>query len=1155
MKRSIFSALLLLTALVCVTFSVSAQEYRGTILGRVLDPGGAAVAGAGVEITNVETNARIATTTNSEGNYQAPFLLPGLYKVRVTQSGFKPVERQNVRVLTNAQVTIDLALEIGDASETVTITDNAPLLTTSNSDLGQVIERTYIDTVAMSLSRNVNTFTRLAPGVTGGQSSVTGNNAGGFSIAGGGSTVGRVEFTVDGIPNTAPQNNGGVVFVPSVDAVQEVKIHTTMFDAANGRSNGGAINLTTRSGGNDLHGVVYLYKQWAATNANSWNNNRLKLPKPPVDFYQYGHFISGPVWLPKLYNGKDRTFFSTSFETDTDARALTRQTRVPTTLERQGDFSQTLNSQGNALIRIYDPLTTVVTGGRATRQEFAGARIPTNRLNPAGVAYLNLMPQPNIAGAPQINKFNWSDTATYTVRQRNINNRIDHIISDKQRIFVRFGLLTRDQAVDKELIRGIWGFNTNNAVDSADLGLLNRKFYNVGVDDTITFSPTLVGSFRYGFVRKENASSRGGTGYDTNELKIPAQIASNQAIKGWPTFNLGESTAAIGSANAFDSNDVSVALATFTKLIGKHSLKFGVDYRLTRWHRDSPGDNAPGSFAFNSIFTRQDPFTNASSNTTGTALASLLLGLPASGGLGFNSAQSLQQHYLALYLQEDWKVNRKLTLNLGLRYDLETPWTERFNRMSYGFDPNAVLPVQAPLLGAQLRGAILLAGASGNPRAGGNLDKNNFGPRFGFAYSVNQKTVVRGGYGLFYSGQTFNDAFLANVGVFNANTSYIGTTDNGATPFTTIDNPFPNGLVTPRGADVGLQAQLGDSVDFYDVNRVSPYNQQWQLSVQRELPWQMLAEAAYVGVTSFKQFETFNLNEKPDQFLAQGAAENNRVPNPFLNVFPANSTLGQGATITQNRLWVRYPQFVNLTVHGANTGRASYHGLQTKIDKRLTNGLNFLLSYTFSKLLDNETTSLVNTRKYRTVSALDAPHIFRLATVYQVPLKFSGSFGHKLLDYALGGWSVSGILELTSGAPLGAVIDANGRMNRLRSPRLDGDVRDRLGDQRDAAGNILNPYFDLTAFQGLPNQFTVASEGPRYDDLRAPSARSLNLSVFKNFQIVERLKLQLRVDAANVTNTPAFGGIGLDARNRSTFGVVTAGGNPRGIQGALRLLF
>jgi hypothetical protein len=514
----------------------------------------------------------------------------------------------------------------------------------------------------------------------------------------------------------------------------------------------------------------------------------------------------------------------------------------------------------------------------------------------------------------------------------------------------------------------------------------------------------------------------------------------------------------------------------------------------------------------------------------------------------------LQNHYVGSFVQEDWKLNQRLTMNFGLRWELETPYTERYNRMSYGFDESAKLPVQAQ--GLDLRGGILFAGVDGHPRAGGKLDKNNFGPRFGFAFSPRLKTVLRGGYGMFFSGQAYNTGFLADVGVFNATTPFVGTIDNGATPYATLANPFPAGLRQPLGAAAGLMAQAGDSISFFDGRRVSPYNQQWQFSVQHELPSQVLLEAAYVGMHSLKQFESYNLNEKPDVYLALGTAENNRVPNPFLNVLPPTSTLGQGTTITQNRLWNRFPQFTSVTIQGANTGRAIYHGLQLKADKRLTRGLSALWTYTFAKLIDNETTSLINDRHYRTVSGNDQTHVMRLAATYAFPWNFTGpGLRNQALKQVAGGWSMTGYLIAESGLPL-SVSHANGRPLRLRNAAKSGPLSERLGDRRDPiTRRITNPYFDIDAFQPLASQYVVPPEPPRFAELRAPGAKSLNLSLFKSFPIGERFKLQIRMEATGVTNSPNFDAPGTNMSSPATFGVITSAGGSRSMQGSARISF
>lgn len=1122
----------------------SAQEFRGTVLGRVSDSSGAVIPGARVQATHAGTNVALETTSNTEGNYQIPFVPPGTYNVSVgvPGGGFKTALQKEVPVSINAQVTLNFTLEIGTTTESVVVTATAPLLNTAGADLGQVITTNDIMATPMALSRNVLELVRLAPGVQAEGGGYTSNSQAGMSISGGGGTSGRNEVLIDGIPNTIAQGSGNIVYVPSMDSVEEMKVHTTLFDAAFGHSNGGAVSITTKGGTNDIHGSAYLYKRWRALNANTWQNNRLNIDRPPVNYNQWGFIVNGPVYIPKVYSGRNRTFFSAALERNSDTGPSTRQGRVPTALERQGNFSQTLNRQGGAFT-LYDPDSTVVTAGRATRAAFPNNTIPTNRLDPLGQSMLNLYPLPTNPSETRINALNWAKAITETTEEKQLSGRIDHVISDKQRLFGRVSKLVRDQLP-------IRSFPTEYR-EGGGGDYIRRDFWSVALDDTFTLTPTFLGSLRYGFSRRSEFTSKGAFGLDI-DVSLPPQLRQNQYLPGIPIFRLGENTPMLGSGYRPEANDSHSFLATFNKMTGAHSIKFGSDWRVLRKNNNALGTAAPGDFTFNPLFTQADPFNTRSSDTSGTAMAAVLLGLPASGSLGFTSPLSMQHHYIGGFIQEDWKVNTRLTLNFGVRYELETPWTERYDRVSYGFDQNAPIPLSVP--GMDLRGGILFAGVGDIPRHQGKIDWNNFGPRFGFAYQPFARTVVRGGYGLFYSGQSFNTGFLGSVGAFDASTPYLGSLDGGATPYTSLANPFPTGLRQPIGSDIGVMAQLGDSLSFFDDRRVSPYNQQWQLSIQRELPGALLFEVAYIGMLSLKQFESFNLNEKPDRFLALGAQENTQVPNPFYGLFPPTSTLGQSQTIPQRRLWSAYPQFTDLRVEGANTGRAIYHALQLRAEKRLSHGLSVISNYTWSKLIDNNTTSIVNPRNYRSVSGQDLRHVFRFTANYTIPGQLqSSNWGAKVLNQAFSGWQVGSLLTLQSGSPL-SITDSVGRPLRLRNPSKAGSVSDRLGDAM-VNGAVQNPFFDTTAFQRLADQYVISPTEPFLDELRGPGAFNLNLALNKNFPVTETVRLQIRAEAFGVTNTPSFDNPGTNISNAATFGVITGAGGARRMQMGARIIF
>jgi hypothetical protein len=1124
-----------------------AQEYRGTILGRVIDPSGAVVAGASVAARHVETGVITKSTSNEAGNYQIPFLLPGQYTVSVECGGFKKLDRHNVPVLTNQPTTVDLALELGATTESMTVTAEVPLLNTTNADLGQVVDKSYIGMVAPSLDRNIINMKDLAPGVVGADGTYTSSAQSTFSINGGGGNSTGVETIVDGVPNTT--TSGTMGFVPSVDQVEEVKVHTTMFDASYGHSNGGAISIVTKGGTNDPHGTVFLEKRWAALNANSFFNNKNGLSKPTTSYHQWGFNGGGPVYIPKLYNGRNRTFFTFSLERDIDPRLLAGGGRVPTDLERKGNFSQTIASVGGPLT-IYDPASTVVNGAKVTRTPFAGNMIPTSQLSPIGTAFFGKLPEPT-NNLTQLGALNWNFSSTYTVQQRLWNARIDHVVNDKNRISGRVGFLERLQAPNLPFP----GLNSYTAsTTNLNINTIDRGRPMASIDDTMTLSPTLVGSVRFSYVSYTSSSTQGAYGSDPKDLNMPSIITGNQAVRGYPVFSLGENLVSLGSTQSYSREEVFSLISTWNKLVGNHSIKFGADERINRVNNSSPGSNAFGNFTISPKFTQSDPTTNSTANTSGTAMATLLLGLADSGNFGSNSATSIKDTYSGLFVQDDWKISQRFTLNLGVRYELETPFHERYNRQSLQFDPTATLPVTVP--GYTLQGGILFAGVNGNPRTP-PADKNNFGPRIGFAYNVASKTVVRGGFGIFYAPVAVDTSqAFGSIGAFNSVTPFVGSTNSYETPSATLANPFPNGLIQPVGSSVGLMAQVGNTFTALDSNRVSPYAEQWQIGVQRELPSQIVVEAAYTGMRSVKELESYsNYNEIPDSLLALGAAGTVQVKNPFYGIFPATSTLGTSSTFAQNKLWAPYPQFNGITMQGVPTGMTIYHAGQAKVEKRLTHGLNFLSSYTFSKAIQNNTSSLRNVRHWRAVSPLDQKQSFNFAFTYSIPFQFKGGGVRWLENQLFGGWAVSGLMAIGTGSPL-SVTQANGRPYRIAKPGLSGSVNSRLGDGGfDSSGHLKNAYFNTYAFQALPSQYVIASDGPYLDDLRAPGSSGFSASLFKSFPIRERLKLQVRFDSTGLTNSPNFGAPGTNMSQLATFGQINSSSGQRTMQGSARLTF
>jgi len=1140
MKRvAIMSAI----CLAAFSFGIAlAQEFRGSILGRITDASAGVVPGASVTVTNEETNVSVETRTNQEGNYNIPYLLPGRYRISVSAPGFRTAEQRGIVVQINDRIELNLTLEVGSTTESVVIKAESPMLQTASVDLGQVADRTILE--PMVLTTSILNLANMAPGVLGSSSlgfgGTMGNAQNNIAVNGGSGTQSGNDVTVDGSPALAPRQSGLAVGVPMSDAVQEFKIVTTMFDASLGRSNGGAISITTKSGTNELRGSGFYYTQNTALNANSWTNKRVGIPRPEVDLYAAGGTVGGPVLLPK-YDGRNRTFFFFSFERNRNGNHAAGLAFVPTAAMRQGDFSGVLAQAGAPLV-IYDPLSTVVNaaGSFVSRSVFPNAIIPANRLNPIGLAVLDKLPAPNLEVRPQINRQNWTADMQFPQITRNWSVRVDQSAGAKHRIFARVAAPEYEQAPSPAYFVGAYSVPPNG---TSNLNTDNRRHRVVTLDDTVLFTPLLVGSFRIGYTRVWTYNYMEGDKQNPADLKLPAAITSQQIAPAWPIFEIGVDGAPfIGSRPRKSVNDIWSLMNNFTRPAGAHNLRFGLDYRITRWNENNPGTQANGHFVFNNTLTRSNPTLSSTGNTSGSAIASLLLGLPATvsnRGIGYTSPLTLQVHYGGFFFQDDWKATRRLTLNLGLRYEMETPPTERFDRLLYGFDPDLDIGITVPGVG-RLRGGVRFVNDGGIGRRQGEFDKNNFGPRFGAAFSPGRSVVIRGGYGIFYSSVLNNIGTPTTDAAFGALTQYVGSTgaDTLPIPGVSISNPFPNGYVKPTGKSLGAATDLGSAVSYLDPQRVLPYIQQWQVSVQKQFRGQVLGEAAYVGTHSVKLFEDFNLNELPDSLLSNTS----NVPNPFLGLLPPASSLGQGSTVRATQLSRRFPHFTNVNEQRVNTGRVLYHSLQMRAQKRFSKGLQLVANYTYSKSMQYLQYSAVNVRKWRTVSPLDYPQMFNLFLTYQLPVGRGQAVGRnwgRALDAAAGGWTLVFITRYLSGDAL-TVTDTNGTPIPTANPVTPGGVKERLGDRMDPVTRLpLNPYIRRDVWIRIPN-FEVSPEPPRWSWLRGPSQWTQIATMSKTIKISERLKADLRMQASSPFNRVVFNNPATNLASPATFGVITA---------------
>lgn len=1138
-----------------VVCSVCAQT--ASITGRVTDPTGAVVPQAAVTIGATQSGFSVTVQTNDQGYYTLPSLQPGVYNLTVSKTGFKPVRETKLELSVQQAARLDLVLEVGAVTETVDVNAQAVLLDSESSTVGQVVGNKQIAELPL-LGRNPYALGMLVPGV---RQSIGVNNLpidqiSTVSITINGQRANANEFLLDGAPNSAPSQNQPVIYA-NPDSVQEFKVDTNTFSAEYGRAAGGVFNVVTKAGTNDPHFTLYEFFRNDKLNANDFFANRGGSARPPFKFNQFGGSVGGPVEIPKVYDGKNKTFFFGNFELVRFVQGITFTGTEPTPRQLAGDFSQTRNAAG-AAIQIFDPLSTAAApGGGFTRTAFPGNVIPANRINPVAAAISKYFPAANTAGNPVTGVNNYSRTAGNDVTKNTYSIRGDHYFSSQNRLFTRFSY------DDTPFVRAA----PYTASDAGSPGTGPQDFtrYNGVIEDDHTFSPTLLGTFRYSLTRLTNFRSSFSQGFDITSLGLPASLKQQVYPAAFPYvgitgYNVTGSIPNIitgGTLGATDvialGNDLHTWSAQLTKTTTRHTIKTGFEYRLIKFNTLQTGANTPG-FTFTNAWT-QGPNPNVASATAGYALASFLLGVDDTGTVTGAPSLAMQITYYGGYVQDDWKVTPKLTLNLGLRYEYESPRTERYNQLDT-FDYNAAPPVQAP--GLNLKGGLKFVGVNGASRFQGTPDRNNLGPRVGFAYKLTPKTVLRGGGGIFYSSTTGNGTGSAGFGStgFSAVSNQVVSL-NGVTPITFLDNPFPAGLSQATGSKLGAGTGLGQSINFAGLDDVTPYSEQWNLNVQRELPGAVLLEIGYAGSHGLKLPGSVTLNQLPDSALALGNALRDQVPNPFYGQI--STGILSKSTVSRAQLLRPFPQFDNVTAFFQTWSDSIYHSLQIKAEKRYAKGLTLTGAYTRSKLIDYEIGSFAgealgggviqdwsNRRGSRSISQVDQPNRFIANTVYALPFgKNRSGFTGRLL----GGWEVSAILSVFSGGPIGITSATNNTFSQ------GGGQRPNWTGINPAVSNPTpDHWIDASQFYNPP-AFTFGNVGRTLSGLRDAGTRQLDFSVHKNTNLTERLALQFRAEVFNLTNTPQF------APPNSTFGsaqfgVVSAQSNlPRIVQFGLKLIY
>jgi hypothetical protein len=1112
-----------------------AQTQFASVRGLVQDSSGAIVPGAALTLTNVEQNRPWQTRSNEAGAYVFQQIPPGRYTLSAEAQGFKRFSNEGL-ILQVAQVAeINLTLEVGAVTETVQVKSEAPLLETASSTLGEVVNSMTSENLPLN-GRNALQLVALTPGVNTNSSFRTPGSGGGsitavaFSANGGRNVSTAV--MLDGSPQEVMGYNQPA-YVPSPDALQEFKVQTNSMSAEYGRTGGAVVNMVHRSGTKEFHGVLYEFLRNNALDANGFFNNLNNRSKAAFRYNQFGATAGGP-----LTRSRQTTFFFVNYEGVRQKNPGEAFFTVPTARMRTGDFGEV-----NGII--YDPATINAAG---ERQAFPQNRIPGNRLNGVGVKMLSFYPATNRAGV--INNF-FSQAGSSTDRN-NVSVKIDRRISDRQNLF------------------GRWSWedaNTNSANHYGNAatpapGFSGARNRSGTLDDSyVAVGWVLHGNYGYSY----HANPRGPleNTVKSSELGFPAALDAVAQFPIFPTVGVAgysqlgpEAGFIIG--NKFETHTWS---GDASRLIGTHTLKMGGTYRLNRASNFRP-NNPNGQYTFNDGFTRR--FFDRTGG--GDAIASMLLGLAAAGQMRSEPALSLQVAYAALYLQDDWRVSNRLTLNLGLRWDSDYPQTERFDRASW-FDLDADIGLRAA--GGPYRGGLVFAGARtpGAPRGIRDLDKNNFGPRVGLAYKLRERLVLRSGFGVFYAPTTGIGPNATNAGAlgFNAITPYTSSIDGGRTPYTTLSNPFPDGFIAPENGANGLQTFLGQTISAnlrYD--RV-PYSAQWNFNVQYELPGSTLLDVAYAGNAGVKLQANSQLNQLPDAALARGAGLNQVVANPFFGVLPAATNLGRQTT-TLGQLLRPYPWLTGLAHQWGAQAHSSYHALQAKFRKRYSNGLQFLGAYTWSKAIDDvssvagflgdQNPGYTNNNRRdldRSLSGGNVPH--NLVFNYQWELPFGkgmrwlnrGGF----VNQVVGGWTLNGITSLQSGTPIS--IDSR---NNTTASQGGGQRPNSTGLKSVTPGSAkqrIEGWFNNDAFVDAP-AFAFGNVGRFLPDNFGPPLHNWDVSLLKQCTVNERIRLQFRTELFNAFNMVNFNNPAA-VFGQPAFGRITGAESARVIQFGLKLYY
>jgi Carboxypeptidase regulatory-like domain len=1155
MRICICIGLFLLASCFC-THHLLAQS--ASISGQVVDSSGAAVPGAAITLLNADTQVKLNTVSDAKGAFILPPVAPGQYQVTVTATGYTTWVESSIALEVGEKHELNPVLTVGSVSTTIAVTAVDPEIDRGDSDVSTVTEPSLVANIPLDV-RNPLQETNFTVGVTQSNSLTAGTNASSESTTNtfyiNGTKGGESDILIDGATDTVDYDTHAAAAIPGLDAVREFRIYSDAYAPEFGHIGGGIQSFSIKSGTNDWHGGAWEYYRSDVLDANGYNANAAHQARPSFERNQFGAQLGGPVIIPKVYHGRDRTFFFGSYEELRDSTpGAGFTTTVPTALERTGDFSQTVNTNGSQLV-IYDPSTTtaVAAGGTYTCpngtftaskagyyrcQVFFNGKanvIDPRRLNPVAQALLAKYPLPNQAGVDGSDENNFFSDAPNVDDDYSYDIRIDHKFSDSQSIFGHIDFF--NNYIDYGPVFGQPSLTPNFGNNA----LPDR---NILVDHTWVISPSVIFDHHVSWARME--SHRGSVDpLGTAAFGIPGSAAPGVTATFTPqveatTNQLGE----LGNSEPYERNPNSVYqyAASVSWLKGIHTLKFGTDIRR---YVDQLDDPQLLTVNTSKTFTG-GPYANSPTGTTGNAIAELLLG-QATVTSGYAPRVDFRHPYYSVYAEDTARVTPKLIVTYGLRYSFEGGDVAAGNQLSY-LDTTSPSPIQVSSIPNLVGGVgiVGLNGASRNLQVPGKL---HFEPRLGVAYSLDKNTVVHAGFGMFWHPTGTWGTNPASFGSTRKSTS-IDAATNGFSPLYNLSNPFPAGLPAPYGNNpsplpgnnIGsgpLSIELGQSISGNPRKQSVSYQENWSLDIQRALPARFVITGTYAGSTGVHLLGAIQLNQLTDAELALGTGLNKVVPNPFYNVITDPSSLLSTSTIQEGYLLRAYPQFQNFELLNSGWGHSNYQAGQLTLEHRLSQGVSLLFGYTYSKFIDDVGESGTSAsiqdngchQCERSIADIDQTNVLRVSGLYELPFGPQKQFlTHGFLGNLAGGWQLGGTYQYNTGQPLALTspiqtASLNGGSN---SSTPNTQMRPTLVPGESITKKVINPTtgevssFNPAAF--VETGTYAFGNAPRFlSNVRYPPFTELDALLEKNTKINESMSFTLRFEALNALNNVVFG--------------------------------